>query len=123
MSLRKIIPGLFCILCLMFLATCSPATVTSTGTTTPTSSNVPADNLVIISNFAYSPASLTVNVGTTVTWINKDSVNHTVTSDNSTFGSDMLATNASFTYKFDASGIFPYHCIPHPYMKGTIVVR
>ena len=123
MRLFKIIPGLFCILCLILLAACSSTTKTSTNTTNSTTSNVTAGSSVIISNFTFSPDTLTVSVGTTVTWINKDSVNHTVTSDNGIFVSDMLATNATYTYKFDTSGTFSYHCSVHRSMKATIIVR
>lgn len=123
MRLFKRIPGLFCILCLILLAACSSTTKTSTNTTTSTTSNISGGSSVIISNFAFSPDTLTVSAGTTVTWINKDSVNHTVTSDNGIFGSDMLATNATYTYKFDTSGTFSYHCSVHPSMKATVIVR
>jgi plastocyanin len=80
-------------------------------------------NTVSISGFQFSPNSLTVKAGTTVTWTNKDATTHTVTSDNGAFtSSGNLATNDTYSFMFAAEGSFPYHCAIHPSMKGTIVV-
>src|SRR5207244_3707353 len=71
----------------------------------------------------FSPANLTVKVGKTVTWVNKDTVTHTVTSDGSSlFDSGFMPTGATFQFTFTAAGTYPYYCTVHPYMKGTIVV-
>jgi plastocyanin len=71
----------------------------------------------------FSPANLTVKVGKTVTWVNKDTVTHTVTSDGSVlFDSGFMPTGSTFQFTFTMSGTFPYYCTVHPYMKGTIVV-
>jgi len=78
---------------------------------------------ITISNFAYGPVSLTVKVGTTVTWTNQDTVRHTVTSDNDLFDSGLFGKGETFSYTFAEAGIFSYHCTPHPYMKGTIIVE
>ncbi len=88
-----------------------------------TSSKPVAGNSVTISNFAFSPATVTVAVGTTVTWTNKDSVAHTVTSDTGAFDSGNLSPNGTYSYKFTTSGTFPYHCGIHTYMKGTVIVQ
>ncbi|MDO8491761.1 MAG: cupredoxin family copper-binding protein, partial [Dehalococcoidia bacterium] len=72
---------------------------------------------------AFSPASISVPVGTTVTWTNKDSVAHTVTSDSGVFNSGNLSTNKTFSYTFATAGTFPYHCSLHTYMKGTVTVQ
>jgi plastocyanin len=66
---------------------------------------------------------LTVNVGSKVTWTNTDSVTHTVTSDNGVFGSGDLAPNATFSYTFNTTGTFAYHCSIHTYMTGTVIVH
>jgi plastocyanin len=76
-----------------------------------------------MANLAFSPATLTIKVGTTVTWTNKDSTTHTVISDNGVFQSGNMAPNATFTYTFNNAGTFPYHCSIHPSMKGTVVVQ
>ena len=78
-------------------------------------------NTVILQNFAFTPNLLAVTNGTTVTWINKDSVSHTVTSDTGLFNST-LAPGAKFTYKFDNAGKYAYHCDIHLAMKGEIMV-
>jgi plastocyanin len=94
------------------------------GTTSSTSSAPPASgSSVTLSNFAFSPATLTVKVGTTVTWTNKDTATHTVVSDTGVFGSGNLATNASFSYTFSTAGTFTYHCSIHPNMKATVIVQ
>jgi len=71
----------------------------------------------------FSPANLTVKVGKTVTWVNKDTVTHTVTSDGSSlFDSGFMPTGATFQFTFTTAGTYPYYCTVHPFMKGTIVV-
>jgi len=78
---------------------------------------------VEISNFAFSPASLTVAKGTTVTWTNKDSVQHSATSDNGKFDTGLIPQNQSASVTFNNSGTFNYHCTPHPQMKAKIIVQ
>lgn len=79
---------------------------------------------VEISNFAYSPANLSVKKGTTVTWTNKDSVTHTVTSDDASgpLNSGDIESDETFSFTFSEVGTFAYHCAPHPQMKGTVTV-
>jgi len=76
---------------------------------------------VTIANFAFSPASLTVDTGTTVTWTNQDSAPHTATGD--TFDTGELAQGASGSATFDTEGTFDYICTIHPDMMGSIVVQ
>lgn len=78
---------------------------------------------VSIKNFAYSPASITINKGDTVVWTNQDSAAHTVTGDNGGPNSGNLQTGATYSFKFDTAGTFAYHCAIHPMMKGTVVVQ
>jgi amicyanin len=72
---------------------------------------------------AFSPAHLEIPAGSTVTWINQSAVPHTVT-----FGqegledSGMLMTGQTFSQTFATPGTYAYHCDPHPWMTGTIVV-
>lgn len=73
-------------------------------------------------SWGYSPASITVHVGDTVTWTNAGTVGHTVTADDGSFDSGMLDVGASWSYTFNSPGTFAYHCTPHPWMKGTVVV-
>ena len=82
-------------------------------------------NTIVIQNFAFSPATLTVPSGTTVTWTNNDSPTHTITSDAGDpvdFSSGSLAPGASYQFTFTTPGTYAYHCSIHPSMKGTVVV-
>ncbi len=80
-------------------------------------------NEIEISGFAFVPATVTVTVGTTVTWTNLDSVAHTVTSETDLFDSGNLTRNATFSYSFTDRGTFSYYCANHPYMKGEVSVE
>jgi plastocyanin len=73
--------------------------------------------------FVYSPSSLTVSVGTTVTWTNGDSTAHTVTSDTNLFDSGSIPPNGHFSYMFPNAGTFRYHCTLHPGMTGSVTVQ
>lgn len=84
--------------------------------------NIPP-NTVIIQNFAFNPDTLTVPVGTTVTWTNKDSAVHNVISDTGAFGSENLNQGNSYSFTFTQGGDYPYICTIHPSMKGTIIVK
>lgn len=78
---------------------------------------------VDIVDFAFSSEVLSVNVGDTVTWVNSDSTKHSVTSDSgSELDSVLLAKGESYSHTFNEVGTFDYHCTPHPYMTGVIVV-
>jgi plastocyanin len=78
---------------------------------------------VVMKNFAFNPASVTIKAGESVTWTNNDSASHTVEADNGEFKSGDLAQGGTFSFKFDTPGTYPYHCSIHPSMKGTIVVQ
>jgi plastocyanin len=81
-------------------------------------------NQVAIANFAFSPNSLTITKGTTVTWKNNDSVTHTATADSGSFDTGNIASGAtSGGVTFNTSGTFTYHCNIHTYMHGTIIVQ
>jgi len=81
--------------------------------------------VVLIDNYQFSPNSLTVPAGATVTWINKDSEVHSVESDSTppTFKSGGLDTDDKFTFTFTNAGTYDYHCTLHPHMTGKIVVQ
>lgn len=78
---------------------------------------------VTIKDFAFGPASLTVPVGSTVTWTNQDSAGHTVTADDGSFASQTIPTGTTFSQTFATAGSFAYHCSIHKSMKATIVVQ
>ena len=82
-----------------------------------------AGSQISIQDFQFNPATVTVPVGTTVTWTNKDGEPHTVTSSTKLFSSSGLDEGESFSYTFASPGTYAYHCQLHPHMTGTIVVK
>lgn len=105
-----------------------PPTFTEEGVLDEVSNEEPSGAMVggtavEIKDFAFSPATLTVKVGDTVTWTNQDSVGHSATSDDGSFDTGVLAQGESNTVTFTEAGTFNYHCTPHPNMKATVVVQ
>ncbi|HYR94482.1 MAG TPA: cupredoxin domain-containing protein [Methylomirabilota bacterium] len=79
---------------------------------------------VTIQNFAFSPASVTVNVGDAIIWTNLDSASHSAVTITTGFITAVLAQNQSTTMTFDRPGTFDYVCGVHgPSMRGTVIVR
>lgn len=91
--------------------------------TNPTGSAPVAKNSVQISNFNFSPATLTVKVGDTVTWTNQDSMGHSATADDQSFDTGVFDQGKSGTVTFSKTGTFTYHCSIHTSMHGTIIVQ
>nr|WP_245283683.1 cupredoxin family copper-binding protein [Bradyrhizobium sp. URHD0069] len=77
---------------------------------------------VMIDNFTFEPAQLTVKVGTTVTWKNRDDIPHIVVSAGK-FRSKALDTDDSYSFTFTAAGDYKYFCSLHPHMTGMIKVE
>jgi plastocyanin len=82
-----------------------------------------ADHGVDIAGFAFSPGSITVAVGDTVTWTNADAQTHTATADDGSFDTGTIAGSTSKTVTFSTAGTFAYHCKIHRSMTATIVVE
>lgn len=78
---------------------------------------------VSIASFSFQPATITVSVGTMVTWTNNDGANHTVTADDGPFRSESLGSGATFSQAFATVGTIAYHCAIHSAMKGTVAVN
>jgi plastocyanin len=78
---------------------------------------------VKIDNFSFGPAAITVPVGATVTWTNRDDIPHTVVSDDKVFKSKVLDTDEKFSYTFSKPGTYSYFCSVHPKMTGKVVVQ
>lgn len=83
----------------------------------------PASMEVKIDNFSFGPGTLTVAVGTTVTWTNRDDIPHTVVSTDGVFKSKVLDTDEKFSYTFTKAGTYAYFCSVHPKMTGKVVVQ
>jgi plastocyanin len=83
-----------------------------------------AASKVSIDNFTFSPQTLTVKAGTTITWTNKDDIPHGIASANNGFAkSRALDTDDSYSFTFTTPGSYQYFCYIHPHMTGTIVVE
>jgi len=78
---------------------------------------------VQIKDFAFAPNNITVPVGTTLTWTNRDSEPHTVVTADKAIASKALDTDDRFAFAFGVPGTYTYHCSLHPYMTATVVVR
>ena len=80
-------------------------------------------NAVVLKNFMFSPMSLTIKAGSTVTWKNLDGEPHVVVSDAGLFRSGALDQNDTYQFKFDKPGVYKIFCGIHPNMKETITVQ
>ena len=98
----------------------SPVTTTVIVNPPPTA---PTTHYIDIENFAFSPSSITINVGDTIIWTNNDAASHTVTSDDGLFNSGGISQSNTWSYTFNSAGTFGYHCAPHPGMTGTVIVQ
>jgi plastocyanin len=78
---------------------------------------------VKIDNFSFAPQTLTVPVGTTVTWTNRDDIPHTIVSTDGVFKSKVRDTDETFSYTFTKAGTYNYFCSVHPKMTGKIIVQ
>jgi plastocyanin len=78
---------------------------------------------VKIDNFSFGPQEVTVAVGTTVTWTNRDDIPHTVVSTDGVFKSKVRDTDEKFAYTFTKAGTYSYYCSVHPKMTGKVVVQ
>jgi plastocyanin len=83
----------------------------------------PSETMVKIDNFSFTPADVTVPVGSSVKWVNHDDIPHNVVSNDKIFKSKALDTDEAFTFTFDKPGTYTYFCSIHPKMTGKIVVQ
>ncbi|MFA6254890.1 MAG: cupredoxin domain-containing protein [Patescibacteria group bacterium] len=114
--MKKILPFAFLGLSLI-LAGCAQQSAQPINQGQP----VTTGNNIVIQNFSFNPAVLSIAKGTTVIWTNEDSVVHKIKSD--TFNSNNLNRGDSFEFKFDNVGTYDYVCAIHSNMKGKIIVN
>jgi plastocyanin len=76
-----------------------------------------------VQDFLFQPARLEIAAGTTVVWTNNGQTMHTVTAEDGSFDSGPIETGQRGSITFSRAGTFPFHCTPHPFMKGVVVVR
>ena len=101
-----------------------------TGHPTASVSNAPGSSVpgCEVTNECFIPHYVTVDVGGEVTWSNDDTAAHTVVSGtpadgpDGTFDSSLIMPGTSFSYTFEDAGMYPYFCVVHPWMEGTVVV-
>jgi plastocyanin len=93
------------------------------GSFTASAQQKPETMEVKIDNFSFGPGTLTVPVGTTITWTNRDDIPHTVVSTEGVFKSKVLDTDEKFSFTFTKAGSYPYFCSIHPKMTGKVVVQ
>jgi amicyanin len=77
---------------------------------------------VVIGNFAFVPPLLRVKAGTTVTWVNRDDIPHSIVCPSLSVHSHPMDTDESFSYTFAQAGVYNYLCGLHPFMHGQVVV-
>ena len=78
---------------------------------------------VTIDNFNFSPMTLTVAAGSTVTWTNHDDIPHTVRAVDGSFHSKAMDTDDSYSFTFAKPGVYSYFCSVHPKMVGKVIVK
>jgi len=100
-----------------------PTTIARAGDTSNAQMVAEGVARVEIMNYEFLPATLTVPLGTTVTWTNRDDEPHTVTSSEKVFASPGLDAGEAFSYTFSTPGTYAYRCALHPHMTGTIIVK
>jgi amicyanin len=78
---------------------------------------------VRLASYAFQTPSVTIAAGRAVRWTNADPVEHSVTFDGTEPGSPLIPPGGTYVHRFDTPGTYAYHCTPHPFMKGVIVVK
>jgi len=77
----------------------------------------------LVQDFLFRPARLEIAAGTTVVWINRGQVLHSVTAQDGSFDSAPFESGERRAITFSRAGTFPFRCTPHPFMTGTVVVH
>lgn len=129
--MRKLVLLIMAMVLVLSVVACGSSTTSDSGDSgankepgtevTPPASD--GNAAIDISNYAFSPETATVKVGTEVVWTNNDDVTHDVAADDNSFSSPSMGRGDTFSHVFDKAGTFPYNCPLHPSMTGTIVVK
>jgi len=93
-----------------------------TGGTGGGGSGSPGLNEVFIQNLSFNPSTIMVSTNTTITWTNKDAIDHTVTSNTGLFNSGNIGPNGTYSYTFATAGTYSYHCQIHSGMTASVSV-
>jgi plastocyanin len=97
-----------------------PVTLHPSSRPTAHAAGDPSDTIV---DFSFSPATVTIHVGDTVTWTNQGKQPHTATANDGSFDTGTLKTGQSASHQFTKAGTFAYICSIHPFMHGTVIVQ
>ena len=116
---KKVIISALALTAVLILGGCSFYGSTPNNSSNQTTTTAP--DTINIQNFSFSPATLTVKKGATVTWTNNDSAPHQIKS--ASFNSSQFGKGQNFTFTFNDAGTFDYSCAIHPSMKGMITVE
>ena len=81
------------------------------------------DTTVEIVEFLYEPEALTVEAGSTITWVNSDKAPHTATADDGSFNTESISQDQESEVTLDEPGTYAYFCEFHPFMKATVEVE
>jgi len=85
--------------------------------------SAPVAATVRLAAYKFATDTVTIAAGQAIRWVNDDPVEHTVTFDGAEPGSPLIPANGSFAHRFDRAGRYAYHCTPHPFMKGVVIVK
>lgn len=88
----------------------------------PPSVDPESERLVVAQDFTFKPADLNISVGEAVTWVNRDDVDHWIAAEDNDFNSGRLPPEARFSWTFNQTATYPYRCMIHPGMVGSIHV-
>jgi plastocyanin len=111
------------VLCVAFFGTLGWAASIHAKNFTPAADETAAGVEIKIDNFNFMPQDTTVAAGTTITWVNRDDVPHTVVSTNGKFKSKALDTDDKFAFTFSEPGTYEYFCSVHPKMTAKVIVK
>ena len=85
--------------------------------------SAPVATTVRLAAYKFGPDTVMISVGQAVRWVNNDPVEHTISFDGAESGSPLIAPKGSFIHRFGKAGTYSYHCTPHPFMKGVVIVK
>jgi plastocyanin len=91
--------------------------------TLPVGGGVAGSTIVVIQRFTFASIDVRVRAGERVTWLNCDLESHTSTADGGGWASPLISPGEAFTQTFLVAGEFTYHCEPHPFMTGRVIVE
>ncbi len=97
----------------------------SSSASSGSTANAVATMAVNIKNYMFEPMAIKVKVGDSVTWTNQDGVKHNVVADKPSADAPngpLIAKGETYSFTFKKAGTYTFHCMPHPYMHGTVVV-